>query len=62
MKTSIVHAALLFLVGTGTAVTLLGAGQNTHYWGELTTPALLLGGLLAFGLGTLAFTPRRRHR
>lgn len=55
--------ALLFLVAVGTALTLLGAGQNTHYWGELTTPALFAAGLLAFGLGSLFFTPtRRRHR
>jgi hypothetical protein len=45
-----------------TFVTLLGAGQNTRYWGELTTPALLVAGLLAFGLGSLVFAPTRRRR
>lgn len=54
---------LLAAIGSGTAATLIGASLNTHHWGELTTPALLVAGLLAFGLGSLVFTrPRRRIR
>lgn len=62
MRHLLLSAAVLFVIGVGTATTLLGAEQNTHYWGELTTPALLVAGLLAFGLGTLAFTPTTRRR
>lgn len=57
----LLSAGLLTAVGAGTAATLIGATLNTAHWGELTTPALLVAGLLAFGLGSLVFTPRRNR-
>lgn len=49
------------MIGAATAFALIGVTMNTHTWGELITPALAVAGLLAFGLGGLAFRPPRRR-
>jgi hypothetical protein len=59
---TLLSAALLAATGAGTAATHIGASLNTSHWGELTTPALLVAGLIAFGLGSIVFTPRRGRR
>lgn len=59
---TLIAAGLLVVIGTATAASLTAAAGHTRNWGELTTPALLVAGLLAWGLGTLAFSPPRRRR
>lgn len=56
----LLSAALLLCIGAGLAATLVGFASHASNWGELTTPALLVAGLVAFGLGSLVFAPRRR--
>lgn len=58
---TLIAAALLVIIGTATAATLTAAAGHARNWGELTTPALLFAALLAWGLGSLAFTNQRRR-
>jgi hypothetical protein len=58
---TLLAGGLLTVIGAATAFALIGVTMNTHTWGELITPALAVAGLLAFGLGGLAFRPPRRR-
>jgi hypothetical protein len=57
---ALISAGLVLCVGAGTFVTLLGVSLNTSHW-DLITPSLAVGSLLAFGLGSVVFTPARRR-
>lgn len=56
-----ISAALLVAVGAGTAASLIGAASHSSM-NDLAAPALLIAGLLAFGLGSLVFAPGRGRR
>ena len=55
-------AAAVAVVAIGYGGTLMYLASRAVAGGTLVAPALVFSGLLAFGLGSILFTPRRRRR